>query len=76
MVFVGFGESFEAESVSDDKGIDLFDLIFIGVGFFEVLDELWVELIRSRGEREPESDSKPRGRPDEDRGRRWLLWRF
>ena len=45
VTLIGFGESSEAESVSNHKGIDLIRLLFIGVGSFEVADELWVKLI-------------------------------
>jgi len=45
MALLGFWESSEAESVSDHKGIDLVSLLFIGVGSFEIADELRVKLI-------------------------------
>ena len=45
MALIRFGESSEAESIRDHKGIDLISLVLVGVDPFEVLDELWVELI-------------------------------
>ncbi len=45
MTLIGVWESSEAESIGDDKGIDLICLLFIGVGPFEIPDQLWVELI-------------------------------
>ncbi len=51
IVFVRFGESSEAESIGDNKGIDLVGLLFIGVSPFEVSDEFGVELIDGGVER-------------------------
>jgi len=48
MSLIGFWESSEAESVSDHKGIDLIRLILVGIGSFEVSDELGVNLIDRR----------------------------
>lgn len=45
MALIGFGESSEAESICDHKGIDLISLFLIGVGSFEVADKLGVKLI-------------------------------
>lgn len=45
MALIGFWKSSEAESVSDHKGIDGVGLLHIGVGSFEVADELRVKLI-------------------------------
>jgi hypothetical protein len=45
MALIGFGESSKAESIRDHKGIDGVGLVQIGVGFFEVADELRIKLI-------------------------------
>jgi hypothetical protein len=48
MTLIGFWESSEAESIRDDKGIDLVGLSLIRIGSFEVSDELGVNLIDRR----------------------------
>lgn len=48
MTLIGFWESSKPESISNDKGIDLIGLLLIGVGFFEVTDELGVKLVDRR----------------------------
>jgi hypothetical protein len=45
MTLIGFWESSKPESVRDHKSIDLVSLLLIGVGSFEVADELRVKLI-------------------------------
>ena len=45
MALIGFGESSNAESIRDHKGIDLVGLLLIGIGFFEVADRLRIKLI-------------------------------
>jgi len=45
MVLIGFWESSEAESISNDKGIYFICFLLIGVYPFEVSYEFWVQLI-------------------------------
>lgn len=45
VALIGFRESSEPESIRDHKGIDLVGLVFIGIGSFEVVDDLRIKLI-------------------------------
>jgi hypothetical protein len=45
MTLVGFWESSEPKSIGDYEGIDLVGLVLVGIGSFEVADDLGVELI-------------------------------
>jgi hypothetical protein len=45
MALIMVGEPYKAESIGDDKGIDLIGLLFIRINPFEIADKLGIKLI-------------------------------